>query len=290
MDPQGNTNSSFGRSDAGAQDQARAAQRQADQAYERAEEAHGRIDDLPRRDRQDSPSAMPAGGTRTDDDRVIMTNDDIQVITGGEDLGIFRARHRFGGFDLMASIAGLLAGIGMMAVLAGLAGGVGTVGYQLDVERGAEELSTGGFIAGAVIVVLSFLVAGWVAGRASRYDGGRNGAITSCLFVVLSAVLAGLGAWLGDEYNVFANIRVPQWFTSQATTLTAVLSAIVGIIVILACGWLGGKIGERYHRKVDRYLAEYAQGNGPTAMTASADEYDEARAKQARSSQGSLVR
>jgi hypothetical protein len=221
-----------------------------------------------RRDADDSRAAPPLAEDRTGA-RPVVTDEDIRTMTGGEDLGIYRAHRRFGGFDPGAAISGALAAVGMTALVGGLAGGLGTVGYQLDVERDTQTLSTGGFIAGLAVLVLSFLVGGWVAGRVGRYDGGKNGLGAAVIFVVLSAVVAGLGAWFGDQYNVFANLELPQWFTTQANSATGILSAVVALIVVLGAGWLGGKAGEHYHRKADAYLAEYAEGNarGDVART-----------------------
>jgi hypothetical protein len=224
-------------------------------------------DDRGIRDRITGDRQATAAPERTGD-RAVVTEDDIEVMTGGEDLGVYRARRRFGGFDLGAVLAGLLAAVGMTALLGGLAGAIGTVGYQMDVQRDREAMSAGGFITGLVVLVLSFLVGGWVAGRVARYDGGVNGFASAVFFVLLSAVVAGLGAWFGDQYDVFASIRLPQWFTSETNTSAAVLSAIAALVVVLAAGWLGGLAGSRYHRRADKYLAEYAQGGRPvTAET-----------------------
>jgi hypothetical protein len=206
------------------------------------------------------------------DDRPVVTDDDAPVVTGGRRFGVRRARRRYGGFDLGAAIAGLLAAVGMATLLGGLAGAIGTIGYQLDVQRDRETLSAGGFVAGLVVLVLSFLVGGWVAGRVARYSGGRNGLWSAVFFVLLAAVLAGAGAWLGQEYNVFSDVRLPQWFTDQTNTTIAVVSAVVGIVVVLVAGWLGGVAGGLYHRRADRYLARNAVDGRPvTAETTIVD-------------------
>jgi hypothetical protein len=203
--------------------------------------------------------------TGRDEPRPVVTDQDIRVLTKGEDFGVYRAHRRFGGIDAGAAISGLLAATGMAALLGALAGAVGTIGYQLDAPSDAEAVTVGSFIAGLVVLVLSFLVGGWVAGRVARYDGGINGLVTAIAFFALSAVMAGLGAWLGDEYDVFTDLRLPQWFNESATTVTAVLSAIVVLAVSLAAGWLGGVAGSHWHHRVDRYLAEHAQGGKPVS-------------------------
>jgi hypothetical protein len=194
------------------------------------------------------------------DHRQDTTGRRVRAEHDGTDVGLLRTRDRFGGLDVGAALGGLLAGVGMAVIFGGLASGIGTVGYQLDVERDSATLSTGGFIGGLVVLLLSFLVAGWVAGRIGRYSGGVNGLLSAVLFIVLAAILAGLGAWAGDRYNVFDNIALPQWFHENATTAVAVLSSIIAVVVVLGAGFLGGLIGERYHRRADRFLAETSDG------------------------------
>jgi hypothetical protein len=147
----------------------------------------------------------------------------------------------------------------MTALLGGIASAIGTIGYQLDANADTDTLSTGGFVAGLVVLLLSFLVGGWVAGRVARYEGGLNGLVAAGLFIALSAIMAGMGAWFGERYDIFADIRLPQWF-SNFSNATAILSAVVALVVMVAAGWFGGVLGSRYHRRVDTYLAEYAQG------------------------------
>src|SRR6185295_6321856 len=47
------------------------------------------------------------------DDRAVLTERDVRVMTRGQDLGVYRARRRFGGFDAGSAIAGLLAAVGL---------------------------------------------------------------------------------------------------------------------------------------------------------------------------------
>jgi hypothetical protein len=228
-------------------------------------ERERRAEEERREDREDADEAATAAAPAS---RAVVTEDDIQVMTRGEDLGVYRAKRRFGGLDLGAAVAGTLAATGMAALLGSLVGAIGTIGYQLDDGTpDADTVNSGGFIAGLVVLVLSFLVGGWVAGRVARYDGGLNGLVSAGIFVVFSAITAGLGAWLGDRYDIFADVSLPQWFSNQASA-TAVLSILVALAVMVAAGWFGGVIGSRYHRKADAYLAEYAQGGRPvTAET-----------------------
>jgi hypothetical protein len=179
----------------------------------------------------------------------------IRIDDEGRAVRVVDTHHRYGGFDAGASIAGALTALGVTVLLGGLLGGIGTIGYQLDLQRGTDELSIAGLAGGLVTLIAAFLVGGWVAGRIARYDGGRNGLMTAVWFILAAAALAVLGAWLGDRYDVFAGLQVPQWFSDNATTATAVISGLVAALVMLGAGFVGGLIGARYHARADAYLA-----------------------------------
>ena len=176
------------------------------------------------------------------------------------EVGVAEARHRFGGVDIPATLAGMLAALGTAVVLGGLLAGAGTFGYQLGLEDAATKLSVGGLIGGLVTPFVAFLVGGWVAGRVARYNGGLNGLLTALWFVVLAAAMAALGAWAGDKYNVFANVNLPQWFSRNARGAAAILSGLVALAVMAGAGWLGGWLGERYHRRADAVVARSRPG------------------------------
>ena len=180
----------------------------------------------------------------------------VSDVTG--DPGVEEARARFGGIDIPATIAGALAALGTAAVLAGILAGAGTYGYQLGIEGAEEKLTAGGLIGGLATLFIAFLVGGWVAGRVARYDGGRNGVLTALWFVLLAAATAALGAWAGDKYDVFRNVNLPQWF--DALTGAAIATGLLALAVMLGAGWLGGRTGERYHRRADALVAHTRPG------------------------------
>lgn len=179
----------------------------------------------------------------------------IRIDDEGNAVRVIDTRHRYGGFDAGASIAGGLAALGVTVLLGGILGGVGTIGYQMDLQRGTDELSAAGLAGGLVTLLVAFLIGGWVAGRIGRYDGGRNGLMTAVWFILVAAALAALGGWLGDRYNAFQDLQVPQWFSENATTTTAIITGAVAAAVMLAAGFLGGIVGARYHQRADAYLA-----------------------------------
>jgi hypothetical protein len=185
----------------------------------------------------------------------------VTVRPVGHDAGLGEVRRRFGGADLPAVLAGLLAAVGTLVLVGGIAGAVGRIGYEYGFEHAdGDDLTMGGFLAGVVVLLVSFFVGGWVAGRVARYDGGGNGLGAALLFVLRAAGLAALGAWAGDEYDVFDNVELPQWFRDGDYTGQAVASGVVGVLVALLAGWIGGKAGERYHRKADEVIVATRPG------------------------------
>lgn len=169
--------------------------------------------------------------------------------------GIAAARERFGGIDIPASLVGMLTALSTTLIVAGIVGAaVGAVGYQTGLEEDAADLSTWSLIGGVAILFFAYLIGGWAAGRMARYDGARNGFASGIWTLLFAAILAGLGAWAGSEYDVFRNVELPQWFEEDALTTAAIISGIAAIAAMFAGGILGGLWGERYHRHADRAI------------------------------------
>jgi hypothetical protein len=171
-------------------------------------------------------------------------DDDVTPVT--------TAHRRFGGFDLLAALGGMLAALGLTVLLAGIAGATGTVSYQRDTD--IADVSSAGLITGMAILLVAFFVGGWVAGRMARYDGILNGTLSALLFVLLAGGLSALGTWADAKYDFFNDVRLPQWF-SGPDTAAAMITAAVGIAVVLLAGALGGGAGTRYHRRADALIA-----------------------------------
>ena len=186
---------------------------------------------------------------------------DVSVAQAQRDAGVRMARERFGGLDLPATLVGMLTALALVVLLGGLVGAaIGAVGYQAGLEGNREEVSLAGLVGGLVVLFLAFVVGGWAAARIARYSGARNGLMTAVWAIVLAAVLAALAAWLGSEYDVFRETRLPQWFSRDALTVGAIVSALVAIAVMLLGGFLGGMWGERYHRRADALIASTRGG------------------------------
>ncbi len=139
-------------------------------------------------------------------------------------------------------------------MLSSLVGAVGRIGYAQGTGR--DELSVAGLVAGLVVLGLSLLFGGYVAGRVARYEGKRNGLLTGILFVLLTAALAAAAA----SSDSVRDLEVPRWLDRDTLTVAALASAVTGLIVALGASTFGGHLGARYHRRVDDVLLNTRAG------------------------------
>lgn len=176
-----------------------------------------------------------------------------------------RVAHKYGGADLVASLSGLFAALGaLMFISALIAAGANELDFQLnliDLEGEVLDASVLGAVVALVVVFLVFLFGGWVAGRIARYDGAMNGLGVGLWLLVLSAVFALLGALVGPEYNAFGPAGFPDWFSairSDVRTPMALVLMVLFSAAALGGGYIGGRMGEDFNRKVDSELAASA--------------------------------
>lgn len=187
-------------------------------------------------------------------DAVIVHGEGVRVDRISTELPRVEARSRFGGVDPMAVLSGTLAAVGSLVVLSSVAGAVGRIGYLQG--TGTQELSVAALVGGLVVLALSLLLGGYVAGRVARYEGKRNGLLTGIAFVVLSAALAAAATSSGKVRN----LELPRWVDTDTLTVAALVSAGVALVVALVAATLGGALGARYHRRVDDVLLNTRAG------------------------------
>jgi MFS family permease len=117
----------------------------------------------------------------------------------------------------------------------------------------AETLGIGGGIAILVVLFLAYLVGGYVAGRMARFDGVKQGLAVWLIGLIVVLLLAAAGAILGSQYNVLRQLNLPRIPIDEGTATTAGIITLVAILLVTLLGAvLGGKLGDRYHRKIDR--------------------------------------
>ena len=185
-------------------------------------------------------------------------------VGGSEDVS--EVYDRFGKPDFLAALVGMFAGLGTLVFVGALmAAGAGGIDYQLNLltdEGALDEASIIGLIVAAVVVFAAFVVGGFAAGRMSRYNGGANGFGAGLWFILLVAIFAALGAFVGAEYNAFSQFELPNWFSQldvDDLTAMAIVASAVLVGATLAGGYVGGRLGEIYHTRVDAALVDAAR-------------------------------
>jgi hypothetical protein len=176
-----------------------------------------------------------------------------------------RQRVRFGGIRWGSAFFGLLSAIGLAAILLGIVAAAGvTIGVSKieDVTQGnADTIGLGGAILVLAILALSWFCGGYVAGRMARFDGMRQGIGVWVWTVVIGLALAIAAIIGGSEYDVFARLNLPNVAVGDQTLTTGgAITLAAGLIVTLIAAIAGGKVGDRFHRRVDRFAArEYVE-------------------------------
>jgi hypothetical protein len=175
---------------------------------------------------------------------------------------------RFGGIHWGAAFFGWLSANGLAVLMlsivsaAGVAIGLTATSGNLEVNRqraengvlgSSEQIGVAGGIAALVILAVAYFAGGYVAGRMSRFDGARQGLAVWLIGLLVVIVLAGAGVLFGAKYNVLAELDLPRIPVDEGTATTGAVVALVAILLVSAiAAVLGGKTGERYHRKIDR--------------------------------------
>ena len=191
---------------------------------------------------------------------VVVHGRGIDVSRVWRDVPAAEARHRYGGVDPLAVVGGGLAGVGALALLAVLIASVLGFGYSHG-WHGRGSLTLTALIAGAAAIALVGLLAGWVAGRAGRYDGARNGTLAGLVFVI---VAAGLVAAVASQDQLFQLSALPSWVpdkTQRWLTLLIAVAAAIGAVVLAT---LAGARGGHWHRKADDLLLSTRPGGVST--------------------------
>ena len=170
-----------------------------------------------------------------------------------------RARDKFGGANLGAGFFGWIVAVGMATLLTGILAVVATVvGYSNSItidsaERQAGEVTLVTAIVLLVVLLVAYYSGGYVAGRMSRFDGARQGFVVWLIGTLVTIAAVVLGVVAGQQYNVLDRVNAPRipFPVDQATT-AGIVTVVVVLVTTLLAAMLGGKIGRRYHSRVDR--------------------------------------
>jgi len=173
--------------------------------------------------------------------------------------GHAEAKDRFGGINWGASFFGWLVAIALTILLTSIVGAiVAAIGSSQNVTQTEAERQAGtiGITAGIVLLVvlaLAYYTGGYVAGRMSRFDGGKQGLAVWVIGLLVTLVALGLGALFGAEYNILDRVDLPRLpISTEELSWGGIITAVAVLVLTLLAAMLGGKVGHRYHDKVDR--------------------------------------
>jgi MFS family permease len=200
-------------------------------------------------ERRTEPAARADGGARSVD------RGESRHVAG---IDRERQHEEFGGFNWGASFFGWLVAVGITALLTALLSAAGAaIGLtELSGSEARSSAETISLVGGALLIAvlaIGYYAGGYVAGRMSRFDGGRQGLGVWLIGLVVTILLAVLGAVAGSEYNLLGQLDLPRIPIDEGSLATgAVVALAIMLVATVLAAISGGKVGERYHRKVDR--------------------------------------
>jgi hypothetical protein len=227
-------------------------------------------------------------------------------IETGRDRAALTREAGIGKLSFISVLAGVLVAYGAFAVLAALAAAAAAaIGLNTDLSANNwAELGVGSAIVAAVVLLLSYLFGGYVAGRMARRAGLTHGLAVFILALVIVALIAAIAATQTDTSAIRGNLRSLGIPTTGAEWSDAGTLAGIGSLAAMLVGALvGGMLGERWHTKLTRRAASPRYGpdreqpttddRAATTPTREADDHDQAdrdRADRDHSSGGGATR
>lgn len=198
------------------------------------------------------------GRTRTVDRTV---DRDAPVHDRAERASIARenAYERFGGINLGAGVFGWLVTVAVTVLLTSIIGAVVAALDSTnditwpDADRQAGTIGAAAGITLMVVLAIAYFTGGYVAGRMSRFDGAKQGLGAWLVGFLVTVIALIVGAVAGQQYNVFDRSDLPRIpLPSDEVSVTGLVVAVALLLLTLFSSMLGGKIGTRYHLRVDR--------------------------------------
>jgi hypothetical protein len=153
-------------------------------------------------------------------------------------------------FGLLAAIA---LGASLIAMVLGGLVAAGVTDLHEDAASLVDRMAAGGGAIAVAILALGYMAGGYVAARMARFDGWRQG-LGVWLLSALLLVAAAVAAWVaGAELDPGKSITLPSNPIDEGPLRDGgVALAAVAALIPLIFALLGGVLGERFHREVDR--------------------------------------
>src|ERR687896_1639718 len=148
-----------------------------------------------------------------------------------------RQREEYGGINWGAAFFGWLVAVGMAAILlsllsaAGAAFGLSEIS-ESEAEQNAETIGLVGGILLILTLAIAYYCGGYVSGRMSRFDGGRQGFGTWAIGLIVTIVLAVAGAIFGSEYNIFEQLNLPRIPVDEGSLTAGAAIALAAVVIL----------------------------------------------------------
>lgn len=173
--------------------------------------------------------------------------------------GETRQRIQYGGLNLGASFFGWLVANSVSVLTVSLLSALGAAVALTAANGNSQELAssaqTVGVVGGTMLLIafgLAYYAGGYVAGRMSRFDGARQGFGVWVIGIIAAIILGVAGAVLGASFNLLQQLNLPSLpVNGQNFTVGGIITLLLVLAVTALAAIMGGKVGERYHHKVD---------------------------------------
>ena len=154
--------------------------------------------------------------------------------------------------SLVSVLAGILVAYGAFALLAGIAGGIlDATGADTNLRARWDDLGVAAGLVTAVLLFLSYLFGGYVAGRMARRAGLLHGLAVFVLGVIVLAAVAVAVRAMADADTVVESLRdlgLPT--TGDEWADVGTVAGLASLAGALLGALLGGLLGERWHSKL----------------------------------------
>jgi hypothetical protein len=198
------------------------------------------------------PGVAAPGVDTPDEERRAAHRANVKTSTAAEVDPVYR------GFKSGSAFFGWLIAVGLTVLITGIVVAVAAaIDYAVTFDRSTFDDHAGTFaIATAALVIVMLAIAcyngGYVAGRLAHFDGARQGFGVWAIGLVVVLIVVGLGALADSQYDLVNRLDLPSVPIAHDLLITGgVIAGGALLVVTLLAAVVGGKAGQRYHRRID---------------------------------------
>ena len=179
-------------------------------------------------------------------------------------------KEEFSGIRFGAGLLGWFAATGFGFVIMAIYGGIvgawvaasadgssnAFTGMQRFATDNGDVLSIVTAVVVLAVVFFGYLIGGFTASRVARFSGFKQGLATWLWGVVVGLILAVVAyVSLGADFSSLGGATAADGAT-DASAMSIESIVFIGLVVVLSFvgAVLGGLLGQRWHRKVDRFI------------------------------------